>query len=64
MPEIYLDGKKITLQKKYKKIEELLTDLNISKQIALVKVDGKLTPPENPIPQKGKIEIIRVVFGG
>ncbi|MCX8163590.1 MAG: MoaD/ThiS family protein [Candidatus Micrarchaeota archaeon] len=64
MLKVYIDGKYKKIEKNYKTIEELLKELEISKQIALVKVNGKLTPAENPFPKNGKIEIIRVVFGG
>ena len=62
--DIYLDGKKIKINKKFDKISELLEELKISRQIAIVKVNGKITPSENSIEPGSKIEIIRVVFGG
>jgi sulfur carrier protein ThiS len=62
--EILLDGKKIRIRKKFKTFLELLDELKISKQTTIIKVNGKITLPENPIPKNGSIELIRVVFGG
>jgi|YelNatPaOPRAMG01_1025707.scaffolds.fasta_scaffold175778_1 sulfur carrier protein ThiS len=62
--EVYLDGKKIKLDKKFSKLSEILEELKISKQIAIIKVNGKITPSQNSIKPNSKIEIIRVVFGG
>ncbi|MFN3909688.1 MAG: hypothetical protein ACK4J0_00435 [Candidatus Anstonellaceae archaeon] len=64
MLKVIVDGKEVKLPKKFERITDMLQYLQISKQIAIIKVNGKICPPENPMPKKGKIQIMRVVFGG
>lgn len=64
MADVFLDGKKIMLSKKFSDGLELLEILKVSPQEAIMKLDGKVMPFESGTGKAKKIEIIRVVFGG
>ncbi len=43
---------------------ELMRQLGVSAQEAVLKVDGRVRPEGTVLGPKNKVEIIRVVFGG
>lgn len=61
---IILDGKPTSVKGSPKSGAELLRNLGISPQEALLKIEGKVRPEGAAIGRASKIEIIRVVFGG
>lgn len=61
---IVLDGKARTVRGGAESVRELLRELGISPQEALVRVDGAVRPEGTPIGPRSKITVIRVVFGG
>ena len=58
-----LDGKRVRAGGAAS-VRGLLSDLKISPQEALVRVDGRMRPDDFPLAGAKRIEVIRVVFGG
>lgn len=61
---IILNREKTRANFKKGKILGLLSELKLSREEVLVKVNGKLAPEDAEISQKDRVEIIKVVFGG
>lgn len=63
---VLVDGRKKKFPGTVKNAGELLAKLGISREEALVKIGGEVVPETAPLPKNpsGKIEIIRVVYGG
>jgi len=63
--EVFVEGKKQTVNVSGNKLEDVLTSLNFTPETMLVTVDGKVTLPSSKIPSgKNKIELFKVVSGG
>ncbi|GEM_PF-3366644 len=61
---IILDGKKMAIKAVPKTSGELLKQLGISCEEAVVKLDGSVCPEGASLAKVKKIEVIRVVYGG
>lgn len=59
-----VDGKKAAMPKSIATAGGLLEALGISTEEALVRIGGRVVPDTASLPGRGKIEVIRVVYGG
>jgi sulfur carrier protein ThiS len=64
MVKIILDSKEIKIDKIPSNCIQLLEKLGISRQEALIKIDGRFRCNDSKLEGAREIEIIRVVFGG
>ena len=60
--QVEMSGSKI--RSRAKSVSELLQSAGISREEALVKVNGVVRPDSWKLSAKDKVEIIKVVFGG
>lgn len=64
MVDLIIDGERKKISRVPKNCMQLLKNLEISRQEALVKIDGRFRDPDSSLAGVKRIEIIRVVFGG
>ncbi len=65
MIEVVLDGKKRDIEVKGQiRGRELFKKLNLNEEEYLLVVNGRLTPLEEQIHDKSKVEILPVISGG